>query len=94
LEGKIMKKIMLLGLVSFLLLSGVGLAVQPEERKSGSSMQGMMEEMMKEKQSRGGGTHGMGSMDGMMRMMKMMDQCSEMMESAQAESGDTDSHKK
>ena len=40
-----MKKFVLLGLVSLLIVSGVALAHQSEEQK-GSSMQGMMQQMM------------------------------------------------
>lgn len=82
-----MKKIMLAGLVSALILSGAALADQVREQKKGSSMQGMMEQMM------GGGSTekgmgGMGDMMGMMgQMSKMMDQCSIMMESMHAEPG-------
>ena len=72
-----MKKIVLTGVVSLLLLSGVALAVQSEEQKSRSNMHGMMEQM-----KGGNGMEGMGGMEGMMRMMKMMDQCADMMESS------------
>jgi len=69
-----MKKAMFVGLVSALLLSGVALATQVEEEKKGSSMRGMMQEMMK----------GENGMEGMTEQMsKMMDQCSAMMESNQ-----------
>jgi len=67
-----MKSTTLAVVVFFLVLSGVSLAAQSDERKDHSSM---MQEMMKgEKQ----GEH----KDGMMHMMKMMDQCSQMMESS------------
>ena len=69
-EEREMKKITFVGLLSFLILSGGALAEQAGEQKRGSSMQGMMEEMMK-------GRDGMGRM---MQMMRMMDQCSAMME--------------
>lgn len=80
-----MKKIMLAGLVSALILSGAALADQVREQKKGSSMQGMMEQMM------GGGSteKGMGGMGDMMGMMgqmnKMMDQCTAMMASGETE---------
>lgn len=77
-----MKKVMLAGLVSVLVLSGVAVAQQSGEQKKGSSMQGMMQEMMKGKES---GESGMG---GMMGMMKMMEQCGAMMESMHTESGE------
>jgi hypothetical protein len=50
--------------------------------KKNSSMRGMMQEMMKQKQGSGESMQGMSGMDGMMRMMKMMEQCSAMMESS------------
>lgn len=70
-----MKKIMLAGLVSALILSGAALADQVREQEKGSSMQGMMEQMM------GGETtgRGMGEMEG------MMDQCAAMMASGQTQ---------
>jgi len=78
-----MKKFVLLGLVSLLIVSGVALAHQSEEQK-GSSMQGMMQQMMGGEKA-GKGTSEMGGMMGMMKMMgqmtKMMDQCSAMMSS-------------
>ena len=49
-------------------------AEQPGKQQKDSSMQGMMQEMMK------GEKTGEGGMGGMMRMMKMMEQCSVMME--------------
>ncbi len=63
-----MKKFALLGLVSLLILSGVALAQQSGEKERGSSMRGMMQEIM------GGGTAGggMGEMGGMMGMMGQM----------------------
>ena len=78
-----MKKITFVGLLSFLILSGGALAEQAGEQKRGSSMQDMMQEMMK------GGKTGEKGMEGMMGMMKMMDQCSAMMEQccATTESG-------
>jgi hypothetical protein len=77
-----MKKIMFLMIAVFLMLSGVTLAQQSGEGKKGSSMQDMMQGMMKGGQSGDGEMKGM---DGMMRMMKMMDQCSAMMESSHHE---------
>ena len=80
-----MPKIMFGGLLSLLILSGGVLAQQSGEQKRGSSMQDMMQEMMK------GGKTGEKGMEGMMRMMKMMDQCGRMMEQCcpTAESGET-----
>jgi len=75
-----MKKIALTLLAVFLTLSGVTLAQQSGEEKKGSSMQDMMQQMMKQKQSGEGSMEGMG---GMMGMMKMMEQCNDMMKSAQ-----------
>lgn len=77
-----MKKIALFALAVFLMVSGITLAQQSGEEKKDSSMKGMMQEMMKEKQSREGSMQGMGGMGGMMGMMKMMEQCSDMMKSA------------
>jgi hypothetical protein len=78
-----MKKVIFIGLVSALMLSGVTLATQAEGEKKGSSMQGMMQEMMK---GESGGERHMAGMMGMMgQMTKMMDQCSAMMESNQSE---------
>lgn len=84
-----MKKFALAALVSLLILSGVALAYQSGEEKRGSSMPGMMQQMM------GGGTtsEGMAGMGGMMGMMgqmtKMMDQCATMMGSSQSEAQGT-----
>ena len=80
-----MKKIISVGLLSLLMLSGVAFAYQAgEQEKGSSSMQNMMNEMMKgEKNNKEG-------MSGMMRMMKMMDQCASMMESTQAKAGKTE----
>ena len=75
-----MKKIALTLLAVFLTLSGVTLAQQSGEEKKGSSIQDMMQQMMKQKQSGEGSMEGMG---GMMGMMKMMEQCNDMMKSAQ-----------
>jgi hypothetical protein len=75
----VMKKIALIVLAVFLTLSGVTLAKQSGDEKKGSSMQDMMQEMMKQKQSGEGSMEGMG---GMMGMMKMMEQCSDMMKPA------------
>ena len=80
-----MKKIVLTSLVFILVLLGSALADQPAEEKKGSSMQGMMQEMMKQKQGGEGNMEGMGGMMGMMRMMK---QCSAMMESHDQSNGD------
>ncbi len=78
-----MKKFVMLGLVSLLIVSGIALADQSEEQK-GSSMQGMMQQMM-DGEKAGKGTSGMGGKMGMMKMMgemtKMMDQCTAMMSS-------------
>ncbi len=76
-----MKKFVLLGLVSLLVISGVVLAHQSEEPQ-GSSMQGMMQQMMGGERAGEGmsGMEGMMNMMGMMgRMNQMMDQCSAMM---------------
>ena len=75
-----MKKIALTLLAVFLTLSGITLAQQAGDEKKGSSMQDMMQQMMKQKQSGEGSSEGMG---GMMGMMKMMEQCNDMMKSAQ-----------
>jgi hypothetical protein len=77
-----MKKITFVGLLSFLMLSGLALAEQTGQEKKASPMQGMMQEMMK------GEKTGEGGMGGMMRMMKMMEQCGAMMESMHTESGE------
>lgn len=78
-----MKNIVFIGLLSFLVLAGGALAQQSEEQKKGSSMQGMMQQMMKGERS---GEKHMEGMSGMMgQMAKMMDQCSAMMESNQTE---------
>lgn len=78
-----MKKAILVGFVSALILSGAALATQVEDEKKGPSMHGMMQEMMK------GESAGETQMEGMMGMMgqmtKMMDQCSAMMETNQTE---------
>jgi len=74
-----MKLIGLLALTVFLMVSGVTLAQQPGDEKKGSSMQDMMQQMMKQKQSGEGSTK---DMSGMMGMMRMMEQCSDMMKSA------------
>ena len=74
-----MKKIALAVLAVFLVLSGVTLAQQSGDEKKGSSMQDMMQQMMKQKQGGDGSMEGMGEMMG---MMKMMEQCSDMMKSA------------
>jgi len=78
-----MKKAIFVALVSALILSGVALATQVEDQKKGSSMRGMIQEMMK----------GENSMEGMMEMMgqmtKMMDQCTAMMGSGESETQKT-----
>ncbi len=83
-----MKKIMVAGLVSVLILSGVALAQQSGEEKKGSLMPNMMQQMMRGEKA-GGGMGGMMGMMGMMEMMgqmgKMMDQCSAMMGSGESE---------
>jgi hypothetical protein len=90
-----MKKIALTVLAVFLTLSGVTLAQQSGEEKKGSSMQDMMQHMMKQKQSGEGAMGGMGDMSGMMGMMKMMAQCNDMMKSAHQQAGKaTESQKK
>ena len=82
-----MKKIISLGLLSLLMLSGVATAYQAgEQEKGASSMPNMMDEMMK-------GEKGKEGMGGMMRMMKMMDQCASMMESAKESGGAKESQK-
>ncbi|MBI2209141.1 MAG: hypothetical protein HYU47_00865 [Deltaproteobacteria bacterium] len=86
-----MKKMALAGLVSLLILSGAALAQQSGEQKKSSSMEGMMEQMMKGEK---GGEGGMGGMMGMMGMMKMMEQCGAMMESMRAPSGQTKKEEK
>ena len=87
-----MKKIILAGLVSALILSGAALADQVREQEKGSSMPGMMQQMMGG-ETPGEGMGGMGGMMGMMRMMgqmtKMMDQCTAMMGSSQSEAQGT-----
>ena len=83
-----MKKIAFL--IVFLLLSGVTLAQQAGEEKKDSSMRGMMQEMMKQKQGSGESMQGM---DGMMGMMKMMEQCAAMMESAKEPAGAKETQK-
>lgn len=77
-----MKKITFVGLLSFLMLSGLALAEQTGQEKKASPMQGMMQEMMQEEKT------GEGGMGGMMRMMKMMEQCGAMMESMHTGSGE------
>jgi len=79
-----MKKVALFALAVSLMVSGVTLAQQSGDEKKGSSMQDMMQQMMKQKQSGKGSMEGMG---GMMGMMKMMEQCAAMMESAHGSEG-------
>jgi hypothetical protein len=81
-----MKKVILAGLVSVLVVSAVAFGNADEQRKD-SSMSGMMQGMMKGENS---GETGTGDM---MRMMKMMDQCSAMMESAKESSAAKESQK-
>lgn len=84
-----MKKFALAALVSLLILSGVALAYQSGEEKRGSSMPGMMQQMMGG-ETAGEGMAGMGGMMGMMgQMTKMMDQCTTMMGSSQSEAQET-----
>jgi len=87
-----MKKLISIGLLSFIVLSGAAVAQQPSDQEKGSSMQGMMGQMMQGGEKSGEG--GMGDMKGMMKMMgqmsKMMDQCSSMMESAQTKDEKTE----
>jgi hypothetical protein len=73
-----MKHVILPALVSLVIFSGFALAQQVGDEKKSSSMQDMMRQMMKQKQSGEGGMQGMGDMMG---MMKMMEQCSDMMKS-------------
>ena len=72
-----MRKTILVGTFSILLVSGIAMAQKSSEQDKRSAMPGMMQGMM-------GGDNGMGGMMGMMKMMgqmsKMMDQCSAMME--------------
>jgi len=75
-----MKMIALFGLTVFLMVAGVTSAQQSGDEKKGSSMQDMMQQMMKQKQSGEGSAEGM---SGMMGMMNMMEQCNDMMKSAQ-----------
>ncbi|MBI2986765.1 MAG: hypothetical protein HYY45_08360 [Deltaproteobacteria bacterium] len=83
-----MRKFTLAILVALLIFSGVALARQSGEEKSGSSMPGMMQQMMGGEKA-GGGMGGMQGMMGMMNMMgqmtKMMDQCTAMMSSGKPE---------
>ena len=72
-----MRMIGLFALTGFLMVAGVTLAQQSGDEKKDSSM---MQQMMKQKQSGEGSSEGMG---GMMGMMKMMEQCNDMMKSAQ-----------
>lgn len=81
-KGIVMKMIALFALTVFLMVSGVTMAQQSGDEKKGSSMQDMMQQMMKQKQSGEGSMEGM---DGMMGMMRMMEQCSDTMKSAQGE---------
>ena len=75
-----MRMIGLFALTGFLMVTGVTLAQQSGDEKKGSSLQDMMQQMRKQKQSVEGGTEGM---SGMMGMMNMMEQCNDMMKSAQ-----------
>lgn len=82
-----MKKLILAGLTSLVVLSGVALAEQTGEQKRSSSMQGMMQQMMGGETAGRGMGGGMEGMMGMMRMMgqmgQMMDQCVAMMDEHQ-----------
>ena len=86
-----MKKLISIALLSFLVLSGAALAQQSRDQEKGTSMPGMMGQMMQGEKS---GEGGMGDMKGMMKMMgqksKMMDQCSSMMNSMHTEAGKTE----
>ena len=81
-----MKKVAFVIVAIVVMLSGVTLAQQSGEEKKDSSMQGMMQEMMKQKQS---GEVDMEGMGGIMGMMKMLDQCAAMMESAHDKAKDS-----
>lgn len=81
-----MKKIVLTVLAVFLTLFEITLAQHSAEEKKGSSMQDMMREMMKQKQT---GEGAMGGVGGMMGMMKMMEQCSDMMKSVRHQADKT-----
>ena len=62
-----MKKLVSIAVLSFLVVSGAALAQQSGDQEKGSSMHGMMGQMMQgEKSSEGG----MGDMKGMMKMMR------------------------
>lgn len=84
-----MKKLISIGLLALLVLSGAAMAQQSGDQEKGSRMHGMMGQMMQGEKS---GEGGMGDMKGMMKMMgqmsKMMDQCSSMMESAPTKNGE------
>ena len=82
-----MKMIALFALTVFLMASGVTLAQQSAPPNKDSSMQGMMQGMMKNEKD---GEHSRG----MMRMMKMMDQCAAMMESTGDSEASKESQKK
>jgi hypothetical protein len=71
-----MKLIGLFALTAVLIVSGVTLAQQSGDEKKGSSVQDMMQQMMKQS-----GESGTESMGGMMGMMRMMERCSDMMKS-------------
>jgi hypothetical protein len=86
-----MKRIALLVLTVFLMISGVIMAQQSEDENKGSSMPGMMQPMMKQKQNDESRAEGMGRMMG---MMKMMEQCSAMMKSAHGSQGAKESRQK
>ena len=75
-----MKKLVLFASAVFLIFSGVTLAQQSGDEKKGSSMQDMMQQMMKQKQS---GEVDMEGMGGIVGMMKMMQECNDMMKSTQ-----------
>jgi hypothetical protein len=83
------KKLALIGLVFFAILSGAAIAQQSGGQEKGPSMKDMMQHMT------GGETPG--NMMGMMRMMeqmsKMMDQCSAMMGSMHGKAEKTEQGK-
>lgn len=79
-----MKKVISVGLLALVMLSGVAMAHQGGKQEKGSSpMQHMMGEMMK-------GEKGTEGMSGMMRMMKMMNECASMMDSIHARAEKTE----
>jgi hypothetical protein len=91
-----MKKFIVAGVVSLLVMAGVAVAQQSQNQNNSSSVHDMMHGMM---ENQGGPDGGMGHMGGMMNMMhmmaqmdqeqmgKMMEQCNAMMESARTDGG-------